>query len=83
MSDTGIKRDMQDTTTIPEFMETRDPFNEDSGLTSIVTGVIAVNRINVNKAKEVGQNVLKAMAHENTEEYTRQTSNNNGYIHDF
>ena len=42
----------------------------DSTLRSIVTGVIADNRVNVDKAKEVGQNILKTMTHKNTEEYT-------------
>ena len=69
MSDTGIKRSMQDTITILEFMETRDLLNEDSNLRSIVTSVIADNRVNVDKVKEVAQNI-----HENTEEYTRQTT---------
>ena len=54
MSDTRIKRDMKDTKTILEFMEARDPSSEDSSLRSIVTGVITDNRVNVDKAKEVG-----------------------------
>ena len=70
MSDSRIKRDMKDTKTILEFMGARDPFSEDSTLRSIVTGVIADNRVNVDKAKEVGQNILKTMTHKNTEEYT-------------
>ena len=70
MSDSRIKWDMKDTKTILEFMEARDPFSEDSTLRSIVTGVIADNRVNVDKAKEVGQNILKTMAHKNTEGYT-------------
>ena len=70
MSDSRIKRDMKDTKKIPEFMGARDPFSQDSTLRSIVTGVIADNRVNVDKAKEVGQNILKTMTHKNTEEYT-------------
>ena len=70
MSDSRIKRDMKDTKTILEFMGARDPFSEDSTLRSIVTGVIADNRVNVDKTKEVGQNILKTMTHKNTEEYT-------------
>ena len=70
MSDSRIKWDMKDTKTILEFMGARDPFSEDSTLRSIVTGVIADNRVNVDKAKEVGQNILKTMAHKNTEGYT-------------
>ena len=70
MSDSRIKRDMKDTKTILEFMGARDPFSEDSTLRSIVTGVTADNRVNVDKAKEVGQNILKTMTHKNTEEYT-------------
>ena len=65
MSDSRIKRDMKDTKTLLEFMEARDPFSEDS-----LTGVIADNRVNVDKAKEVGQNILKTMTNKNTEEYT-------------
>ena len=63
MSDSRIKRDMKDTKTILEFMEARDPFSEDSTLRSIVTGVIADNRVNMDKAKKLGQNILKTMAH--------------------
>ena len=70
MSDSRIKRDMKDTKTVLEFMGARDPFSEDSTLRSIVTGVIADNRVNVDKAKEVGKNILKTMTHKNTEEYT-------------
>ena len=51
-------------------MEARDPFSEDSSLRIIVTGVIADNRVNVDKAKEVGQNILKTMTHKNTDEYS-------------
>ena len=65
----------------------RNPFSEDSSLRSIVAGVIADNRAtdsaNVDKTKEVGQNIFKTMAHKNTEEYTRQTSCSNGHTHDF
>ena len=46
-----------------EFMEARDPFSEDSTQRSIVTSVIADNRVNVDKAKAVGQNILKTMTH--------------------
>ena len=61
---------MKDTKTILEFMESRDPFSEDSTPRNIVTGVIADNRANADKAKEVGQNILKTMTHKNTEKYT-------------
>ena len=63
MSDSRIKRDMKDTKAILEFMKARDPFSEDSTLRSIMTGVIADNRVNMDKAEEVGQNILKTMTH--------------------
>ena len=75
---------MQDTKTVLEFVEARDPFSDYSSFRSVVTGVIADNRLNVDKAKKVGQNYIwKIMTHKNTEEYTRQTSYNSGHIHDF
>ena len=78
---------MQDTKTILEFMEARDPFSEESSLRSIVTGVTVdsrtTDRVNVDRTKEVAQNILKTMTHKNTEEYTTQTSYNNGHTHDF
>ena len=61
---------MKDTKTILEFMKSRDPFSEGSTLRSTVKGVTAYNRVNVDKAKEVGQNMLKITTHKNTEEYT-------------
>ena len=64
---------MKDAKTILEFMEARDPFSEDSTPRSIVTGVFADNRVNVNKAKKIGQNILKAMIHKITEEYAFKT----------
>ena len=71
----------------PDQLTTRDPFSEDSTLRNIVTGVIADNRVNVNKAKEVGKNILKNMTHKNTEEYTfkkdKQVITMDGHIHDF
>ena len=69
MSDSRIKRDMKDIKTILEFMEAKDPFNTDSTLRSIVTGVIAGNSLDVDITKEVGQNILKTTNH-NTEECT-------------
>ena len=62
---------MKDIKTILEFMEARDPFTEDSRLRSIVTSIITDNRVNFDKAKEVGgQNILKTMTHKNTDEYS-------------
>ena len=60
---------MKDIKTILEFMEAKDPFNTDSTLRSIVTGVIAGNSLDVDITKEVGQNILKTTNH-NTEECT-------------
>ena len=52
---------MKDMKTILEFVEARDPFGEDYSLRSIVTGVITDKRVNVGKAKEVGQYTSKTM----------------------
>ena len=41
-----------------------------------MTGAIAGNRVNVDKTKKVGQNILKTMTHKNTDKYTIQTSKN-------
>ena len=54
-------QESKDTKAIPRIYGT---------LRSIVTGVIADNRVNVDKAKKVGQNILKTMTYKNTEEYT-------------
>ena len=70
ISDLRVKSDKKDTKKIIEFMEARCPFSEDSSLRSIVAGVIADNRVSLDKGKEVGQNILKTVTHNNTEEYT-------------
>ena len=75
MLDTRTKRDMKDTKTILEFMEVREPFSKDSNLRNIATSVITDSRVNVDKAKEADQNILKTMTHRNTDEYCFKKDN--------
>ena len=54
--------DLKDTTTMLEFLISRNPFNEeDPSLHSIVTGVNTGPNVNVDASKEVGDKILKSM----------------------
>ena len=62
LAKTRQEHDHQDTKKLLHILIDRSPFGADSSLHSIVTGITAGPIINVDKAKEVGNLVLKSMA---------------------
>ncbi len=55
------EKDMTDTQKLIDFLTSRSPFYENTSLHSIVTGVTADPTVNVECAKEVGNNILNNM----------------------
>jgi len=63
-------RDDRDMKTLLEFLEARNPFNDDPSLCSISSGVTADETVNVDNAREVGDQILKSMIGKNVEEFS-------------
>ena len=60
-SEARISRDMKDKKSPLSFFEARDPFSDDCSLRNIAAGVTAVDAVNTDVAKEVGQKILEKM----------------------
>ena len=74
-------RDEQDNTKLLGFLQERNPFDQDSSLRNIATGVTADKSVNADKAKEVGCKILGSMKGKNVVEYTfkkKRTGGHNG-----
>ena len=55
-SKSRTERDLKDTKIVLEFLEERNPFSPDTSLRNVVTGVTVGKSVNVDRAKEIGQN---------------------------
>ena len=55
------KCDMKDTQLILDGLVERSPFDDDPNLRSITSGIIADSNVNVDQAKDVGNNILRSM----------------------
>ncbi len=56
-----LDRDMTDTNTLATALQDRNPFRQGAELTNIMTGVCANDQVNVDKAKDIGRNILQSM----------------------
>ena len=65
-----LQSDSQEMTMIPDYLQHRSPFEHDSSLQSIATGVTAESTVNADKAKEVGCKILQSMAGKNVSDFT-------------
>ena len=65
-----IRRDMDDVTKLIEFLERRNPFTKNLELCNIATGVKAMSHINVEKAKSIGEQILKQMTGKTVKDHT-------------
>ena len=63
-------RDSKDTEELLKFLQSRNPFTDDRCLRSISTGVTADNEVNVDKAHEIGSQILETMIGESILCYT-------------
>ena len=61
---------MTDTCELLKFMESRNPFSKNCCLHSIATGINADSKVNVDRAKCIGDNILKSMIGKNVVEHT-------------
>ena len=64
------ERDSKDTEELLKFLQSRNPFTDDRCLSSISTGVTADNEVNVDKANEIGSQILESMIAESILGYT-------------
>ena len=63
-------RDEQDNTTLLGFLQESNPFDQDSSLRNIATGVTADKSVNADKAKKVECKILGSIKGKNVVEYT-------------
>ena len=51
-------RDVSDTLDLIDYLNERDPFAQNDSLFNIVNGMTAQERVNVEKVREIGVNIL-------------------------
>ena len=64
------QRDTADTYKLIEAFNEWDPFGSEPSLHNIVRGVAAHDKVNVNKARSVGQTILESMVGNNVNDYS-------------
>ena len=68
---TRIERDTKDRHTIISFLRERNPFaSDDSQLRNIETGAVAETKVNVDRAKIIGQSIVRGMVDKKVTDYT-------------
>ena len=55
-------RDLRDTLDLINFLRERDPFVQNNALITIANGMTAESIIDVDRAKQIGENILESMA---------------------
>ena len=63
-------RDVRDTQDLIKFLRERDPFVQNNALINIANGMTAESIINVDRAKQIGKNILESMVDNFVEEFT-------------
>ena len=63
-------RDVRDTLDLINFLRERDPFVQNNALINIVNGMTAESIINVDRAKQIGENILESVVDNIVEEST-------------
>ena len=69
------ERDHEDTNTVIGYLSRRNPFDSESSLRNIATGVVADDRVDCDKAQEKGQKILASLTGKNAHEYTFRKKN--------
>lgn len=64
-SPSRIARDQKDIKSLLEFLADRNPFLSDTSLRNIETGEIAVEKVNADKALDIGQSIIASMTGQN------------------
>ena len=68
-------RDVRDTLDLINFLRERDPFVQNNALINIANGMTAESIINVDRAKQIGENILESMVDNMVEEFTFRKAN--------
>ena len=68
-------RDIRDTLDLINFLRERDPFVQNNALINIANGMTAESIINVDRAKQIGKNILESMVDNIVEEFTFRKAN--------
>ena len=68
-------RDVRDTLDLINFLRERDPFVQNNALINIANGMTAESIINVDRAKQIGKNILESMVDNFVEEFTFRKAN--------
>ena len=68
-------RDMKDTQTLLVTLAEKSPFAPHDHLMNVMTGVHAKESVNVERAKEMGQNILDSMTGKSAAEFSFKSSN--------
>ena len=68
-------RDVRDTLDLINFLRERDPFVQNNALINIANGMTAESIINVDRAKQIGENILESMVDNIVEEFTFRKAN--------
>jgi hypothetical protein len=64
------QRDYADLKKATSYLNERNPFSSDRSLRSIVSGVVANENVNADKAEEVGDNIIASMAGKSAKEFS-------------
>ena len=75
MTKTRQARDDEDSRALLGYLQERNPFDCDLSMRNISTGITADCTVNVDRAKEVGETILKSMVGNNVQEYTFKKKN--------
>ena len=75
MTKTRQARGDEDSRTLLGYLQQRNPFDCDLSMRNISTGVTAGCTVNVDRAKEVGEAILKSIMGNNDQEYTFKKKN--------
>ena len=69
-------RDVSDTVDLIDYLNERDPFVQNDSLFNIAKyGMTAQERVNVEKAREIGVKIVESMAGKSTDEFTFRKAN--------
>ena len=68
-------RDVSDTVDLIDYPNERDPFIQNDSLFNIANGMTAQERVNIEKAREIGVNIVESMAGKSTDEFTFRKAN--------
>ena len=68
-------RDVSDTVDLIDYLNERDPFVHNDLLFNIANDMRAQERVNVEKAREIGVKIVESMARKSTDEFTFRKAN--------